>query len=39
MKNFIDNSILVLLTESGHGAFAEEIDKVNSSIISFINQR
>lgn len=38
MDNAIDNSTLIPLTESGHGAFAEEIEKVNNSLVCFINQ-
>jgi non-heme chloroperoxidase len=32
----IKNSTLVPLTESGHGAFIEEMDKVNNHIIKFV---
>lgn len=38
MDNAIDNSTLIPLTESGQGAFAEEIEKVNNSLVCFINQ-
>lgn len=33
----IKNSTLVPLNESGHGAFIEEKDKVNSNLLKFIN--